>query len=256
MILPSMTYKEMYDHLAKDKQKVYIKADTLLPKAVKIFRKSIRFPAWQLYDYTIPSNKNQYVIFFYAENRHKVEKPDMDYFCIVYDKNKRFIVKWGASGYKHTPENPIVAVRQIHAYTSHFLQRYNDRFLKEEKLSADEIAARYLSRNKIAMPIQQNKEINRNHEQYGETGQYAFRVRDGFCFARTVVEGVESEDGDRYKDKIDAMLILYTTFMNESKMSDTQRVAINKEHYEKWLQYCRDFAKEAKDGVITLRLEP
>ena len=36
MILPTMTYKEMYDHLAADKQKVEIKKEYLLPKAVSI----------------------------------------------------------------------------------------------------------------------------------------------------------------------------------------------------------------------------
>lgn len=39
MILPTMTYKEMYDHLAADKQKVEIKKEYLLPKAVKAFKK-------------------------------------------------------------------------------------------------------------------------------------------------------------------------------------------------------------------------
>lgn len=39
MILPTMTYKEMYDHLAADKKKVDIKIDYLLPKAIKSFKK-------------------------------------------------------------------------------------------------------------------------------------------------------------------------------------------------------------------------
>ena len=65
-----------------------------------------------------------------------------------------------------------------------------------------------------------------------------------------------SEDGDRHKDKIDAMLVLYTTFMNESDMKDTQLAAIDKEHYITWLRCVKDFQKEAKDGTITLTLEP
>lgn len=256
MILPSMTYKEMYDHLAADKQKVDIKKAALLPKAVKAFRKELRFPAWLLYEYKIPATNNQYIIYFYAENRVCAEKPIVDSFCILFDQKKRFIIKWGASGYKHTLDAPIKAIRQIHAYTSHFLQRYNERILKDESLSPNEVACRYLSRNTIAMPLQQNDDINRNHEQYGEYGQYAFRVKDGICFARSVVERIMSEDGDRHKDKVDAMLILYTTFMKESKMSDSQRNAIFKEHLEKWTQFWHeDFPKQAKDGVITLKLE-
>ena len=39
MLLPSMTYKEMYDNLAADLEKVKIKEEYLLPRAVKEFRK-------------------------------------------------------------------------------------------------------------------------------------------------------------------------------------------------------------------------
>lgn len=255
MILPTMTYKEMYDHLAADKQKVDIKKDSLLPKAIKAFKKRMKFPAWELYEYTIPSTNNKYVIYFYAESRVRAEKPEVGSFTIVYNGKHRFIVKWGAGGYKHTADSGMMAVRQIHAYTSHFLQRYNERFLKDDSLTTNEVAARFLSRNTVAMPLEQNDGINRNHEKY-ENGKYAFRVRDGICFSYSAVDGEESEDGDRQKDKVDALYICYTTFMAESKMTDSQRNAILREHEEKWLQFCRDFQKEAKDGAITLTLEP
>lgn len=251
-----MTYKEMYDHLAADKQKVDIKKESLLPKAIKSFRKEMRFPAWLLYEYKIPATNNQYIIYFYAESRAQAEKPTVDSFCILFDQKKRLVIKWGAGGYKHTPDGPITAIRQIHAYTSHFLQRYNERILKDESLVPNEVACRYLSRNTVAMPILQNEDINRNHKKYGENGQQAIRVRDGICFTQSAIEGIMSEDGDRHKDKVDAMLILYTTFMNESKMTDSQRNAIFKEHLEKWTQFWHeDFPKQAKDGVITLKLE-
>lgn len=251
-----MTYKEIYDHLAADKQKVDIKKDSLLPKAIKKFKKRMKFPAWELYEYTIPATNNKYVIYFYAESRVQAEKPEIGSFTIIYNGRQRFVAQWKAGGYKHTPDSELMLVRQIHAYTPHFLQRYKERFLKDESLTSNEVAARYLSRNIFPMPLQQNDEINRNHEKYGINGQYAFRVRDGICFSYTVVDGVESEDGDRHKDKVNALYICYTTFMNESKMTDSQRNAILKEHEEKWLQFCRDFQKEAKDGAITLTLEP
>lgn len=256
MILPTMTYKEMYDHLAADKKKVDIKIDYLLPKAIKSFKKTMRFPAWELYDYTIPSTNNKYVIYFYAESRARIENPEIGSFTIVHNGKHRFIVKWGAGGYKHTPDGEMMAIRQIHAYTPHFLQRYNERFLKNESLTINEIAAIFLSRNKRFDPLQQNSEINRNYEKYGITGKYSFLVRDGICFSYLEVEGTESADGDRHKDKIDALYICYTTFMNESKMTDSQRKAIHKEHRKQWLQFAEDFQKEAKDGVITLKLEP
>lgn len=255
MILPSMTYKEMYDHFAADKHKVDIKKEQLTSKAIKSFKKKDKFPAWELYEYTIPSTNNKYIIYFYAETRFNIEKPGIGSFSIVYNGKNRFVVKWGASGYKHTPDSPLMGIRQIHAYTPHFLERYNERFLKNESLTPNEIACLYLSRNTIAMPLRQNEEINRNYQKY-DKNEYAFRVRDGICFSYSLVDGIISEDGDRHKDIVEAVYICYTTFMKESEMTESQRDAIYKEHLEKWAGFYEDFQKEAKDGVITLTLEP
>ena len=41
MLLPTMTYKEMYDNLSKDLKKVKIREDYFLPKAMKEFKKEI-----------------------------------------------------------------------------------------------------------------------------------------------------------------------------------------------------------------------
>jgi len=251
-----MTYKEMYDHLAADLEKVKIKEAYLLPKAVKEFRKERRFPAWRWYEYTIPSTNNKYIIFFYAESRAFIEKPAVDYFCIVFEGKKRFVVQWVASGYKHTEDSPLMLIRQIHAYSSHFFERYNERILKDKSLTANDVACRYLSRNKFGMPITMNAEINKRLEEYGDGAKYGFRVRDGFCFAISGIQGDINKDGDPQNDKVDAMGIVYTTFMNESDMKDTQLAAINKEHYATWLRCVADMHKEAKDGIVTLRLEP
>ena len=73
MILPTMTYKEMYDHLAADKQKVDIRKEYFLPKAIRVFKKKMKFPAWEIYEYTVPATNNKYVIYFYAESRLRAE---------------------------------------------------------------------------------------------------------------------------------------------------------------------------------------
>ena len=169
----------------------------------------------------------------------------------MFNDKQRFIIQWTAGGYKQTEDRPISFIRQIHAYTSHFLERYNERFLKNQSLKANDIACIYLSRNKLGgMPITMNEEINRHLEKYG------YRVRDGFCFSRTAVEGTISEDRDRNKDKVNAMLVLYTTFMNEADMSNTQVSAINEGHYNTWLRCIQNIQQEDKDGVITIQLEP
>ena len=256
MITSSMTYKEMYDHLAKDLKKVEYRKEYFLPKAIKEFRKEKTFPAWKWYEYKVPSSNNKYVIFFWANSLNEVEKPKSDFFVDLFFDRQRFVVKWGAGGYRHTPNSPMKLIRQIHVYTSHFLHRYNERFLKDDSLSTNDIICRYLSRNNIAMPIEINESINKHIEEYGEGAKQGFRVKDGVCFTRTAVEGKINNDENRVEDRVDAMAIVYTTFMSEYKMTDEQREAIEKEHWEKWTNSFMDFMKEANNGVLTLKLEP
>lgn len=52
----------------------------------------MKFPAWEIYDYTIPSTNNKYVIYFYAESRARADKPEIGSFTIAYNGNHRFII--------------------------------------------------------------------------------------------------------------------------------------------------------------------
>lgn len=230
MILSSMTWKEMYDALVRDEQKVQIRIDKIYPKAVKFFKKSRSFPAWYIDEYRIPATNNQYIFFFYAGDDTDIENPQYSSFCIVFDGNQRFVIRRMKMGYKHTPKCETVMLPQIHAYTSHFFQKYNKRFLHREDLTPNEIAGLFCVRNPFPMPIMLNEEINRNYKEHGFYNDRGMRVQDGFCFTPTAIQAEESEDGIHEHDKVDAMLILYKTFMNESDMSDSQRIAIDKEH--------------------------
>lgn len=64
MVIPTMTFFEMYEELAADRSKIEYKRQQLMPKAVKKFRKALRFPAWELFEYTNPSRRNSYILFF------------------------------------------------------------------------------------------------------------------------------------------------------------------------------------------------
>ena len=74
--------------------------------------------------------------------------------------------------------------------------------------------------------------------------------------AYQVAEGIMSEDGDRTKDKIEALLVVYTTFMNETNMATSQLSAINEGHYNTWEQFFRIFLEKENDGVVKLSIEP
>ena len=241
MILSSMTWKEMYDGLVADAQKVQIRIDKVYPKAIKFLKKSRTFPAWYIDEYKIPATSNQYIIFYYAGNANEMEKPHSSSFCIVFNNNQRLVIKGMQMGYKHTPNCDTVMLPQIHAYTSHFFQRYNERFLHKDNLSPNEIAGFFFVRNPLPTPIKLNENMNINYKEHGEHNNYGMRVPDGFCFTHTAIEGKECEEGIPVNDKVNAMLILYTTFMKESDMTDTQRAAIDREHFETWKRTLREF---------------
>lgn len=231
MILPSMTFKEMYDALNADARKVQIRIDKIMPKAIRQFKKSRTFPVMYVDQYRIPSTNNEYIIFFYAGNVSEAEQPRYSSFNIFYSDRQRFVIRGMKMGYQHTPKSELVMVPQIHVYTSHFFQRYNERFLHREELSPKEIAGLFFVRNKQMAQIKLNEAINKRFEEYGEYN-CGVRVDDGFCFTQTALEGKESNDGISEHDIVDAMVFIYATYVNESMMNDTQQIAIEKEHLE------------------------
>ena len=225
-----MSIKEIHDALEKDSVKLQYKIDCLMPKAVKFFRKEKVFPAWQVYNYKIPSTNNQYILFFYVSNRNEIDHPDVVSFCIVFHENKRYVVTGMKMGYQQTPESDIVLLPQVHALTSHFLQQYNKRFWHDSLPDSNIIAGVYLIRNLgLIIPVTITEEVNRNVKNYGDHGGQGLKVKDGFCFTQSGFEGHEDESVNEARNIIDAEVLVYTTFVDESTMSDSQIEAINKE---------------------------
>ena len=208
MIVEKMNLHEVYANLMADKQKLDWKRDTLLPKAVKEMQRKGELPAWVMYEYKVPSSNNQYIIYFYAERPYA---PIIgDYLCVLFDENKRYVVK-----------RVDTAIPELHVLTSHFLQRYNERFLRQPSLTANEVAVRYLTRNTNMRPMTIDERINKNIGEYGEYAGEGFLVADGFCFK---LSGEESVTG-----KQPIRIGLFTTFMSRSEMSESQRNAIFEE---------------------------
>ena len=125
--------------------------------------------------------------------------------------NKRYVVKWADS------EDPHIIV-----LTSHFLQRYNERYLKRPELSANEVAAIYFCRNGAMQPVEVDERINKRIKEYGEYAGMGYMVHDGFCFMLAAEEAVKGSN-------VNVKLSLFTTFMPLSEMSETQREAIYEE---------------------------
>ena len=208
MIVANMNLHEVYADLMGEMSKLDWKRDALLNKAVGVLRKSEEFPASVTYDYQMQSSKNQYIIYFYRE--HPFAPVLSGYLCVMFDGNKRYIIKWTDKG-----------IPEILILTSHFLQRYKERFLKQPDLSANEVAVRFLSRNRTLRIMPIDERINKRIEEYGEYAGEGFLAQDGFCFK---LSGEETVDG---KDPV--RISFFTTFMPLVEMSDTQREAIFEE---------------------------
>jgi hypothetical protein len=251
-----MSSKQKYDHLSKDLKKLRYRMDYYRPKAIKEIKKSNYFPAWKTYDYIVRESNNKYVIVYYVDSPRNIEKPRELFFLDYNDDNENdhFVVRWCASPYKQTPDSPMKLVRTLHVYDSHFLKRYNERVLKNESLMPNEVASIYFSRNDIIMPIEMNEEIYRNVTKYVEFGKFGYRVNEGMCLAKTVPEG--NEETDVSKQKLEAVCILYKTFLSETILKENQKYAIMKEYWDKWTKSYLNFLKENNGNDILLTLEP
>lgn len=227
MIVSSMLYSEMFDAIFADAEKVKYKMDALAPKAKRAFEKIFDFPAWQSYEYVIPATNNKHILFYYANTPFEYVSTT---FCSIFDSgtNQRLVLQGMKMGYKY-PDGRLVMLPQVHIYTSHFFQRYKERFLHNDQLSANETAGIFFARNPKPTPIDMNETINKNFKQYGDYNEKGVRVNDGFCFTRSAIE---CKNGVDPKEKVLAIGFIYTTFMNELDMTESQRVEINKEHAE------------------------
>ena len=131
MIVANMNLHEVYSDLMGEMSKLDWKRDALLRKAVNVLRRSEEFPVSVMYDYQIQTSKNQYIIYFYRE--HPLAPVLSGYLCVLFDDSKRYIIQWTNTG-----------IPEILILTSHFLQRYKERFLRQQELSANEVAVRFL----------------------------------------------------------------------------------------------------------------
>ena len=202
-----MNLHEVYADLMGEMGKLDWKRDALLKKAVNVLRRCEEFPASVMYDYQVQTSRNQYIIYFYRE--HPYAPVLAGYLCVLFDGNKRYVIKWTDKG-----------IPEILILTSHFLQRYKERFLKQD-LTANEVAVRFLSRNRLLKPMAVDERINKRIGEYGEFAGEGFLAQDGFCFKLSGEETIGGEDPVR--------ISFFTTFMPLSEMSDSQREAIFEE---------------------------
>ena len=210
--------------MAADLPKLKIRANTLMVRAVKVFRKVRRFPSWLCYEYTHQESRNKYLISFCATSAQNVDKPDIDYIGVTSDKTGRVIIKWETWLYRKDDAMDFVGIRAISYYCGHFFSRYRERVWPNIEISSNELICRYFTRNKRPTPIKLNEDIKHSYREYGEFAQYAMQVPDGICFTNQGCEGDESTVGNRNGNFI--LCVWYYTIINRCHLTERQACAI------------------------------
>lgn len=228
IIVPSMPYKEMYDILKDDFPKVRYWAEKQMDKVKKELYIAQTFPVFKIINYKSPLSGNRYYIFYYVVNASQRNTPYVGHFAEFFIDNKRFIINAQKGGYKPPTRDEIIDMPQVYVYSHHFFKRYNERFLKDDSLTTNEIACHFLFRNRLYEPVRIDEKINRNIDNYDENYDRGFKVRDGFCFT---VYDIDIED-----DKADpsAFLFIFTTYKNVDGLKEEQINAILEESHKSW----------------------
>ena len=229
MIVPTMTNLEIYNQLEADLPKLKIRANTLMPKVVKQFRKTNLFPSWQCHEYTHQESKNKYLISFHVASARQINNPEVDYIGVTSDNSGRIIIKWGTWLYRKEGSNSFIGTRAISYYCGHFFGRYRERIWPNEGISSNELICRYFTRNRSIMPIKLNEEIQRRYKEYGQFAQ-GMQVEDGICFINQGCEGDETTIGERSCNFISA--VWYYTIVSKSMLTNRQINAITLEGEE------------------------
>ena len=239
-----MSNLEICDALFADRPKLQIKANSLIPKMAKQFKKEQKFPAWKWAEYTHRQSHNRYLICFYAPTPAQADRPDINFLAFMEEDRQRIVIQWGCWLYRKHGSLDNIATRYIGYFSGHFFSRYRERIWKNIDISFNELLCRYFSRNIATIPLELNEDIQRNYKEYGELAKYAFQVPDGTCFIRHWNEGDETTVGQKDSDFIS--VVLYYTFVNGGMMTETQNKAILKEG----TRYIRDYYKSLFEDAL------
>ena len=188
MIVPTMSYPEIYRVLENAAPKIRYKTEQLRPKAVKYFKREVwNYPAWKTFEYTIPETNDTYVIFFYAADASAAEKPVAGSFCFLRHWNpwQVMLISEMAPELLALP----LGIKFLFTYTSHFFDRYRERHLKNPSLPIMDSICRFFSNNYLMFNLCEPDNrlwtaMKDEDTQERIDGRCALQLRDGLELAQ------------------------------------------------------------------------
>lgn len=234
-------YKDIYEFLESDKPKLDYQREKCLPQIRKEFMRDNIFPNYKYVSYS-PSSGNEYLIVYYAANLYQVDNPFVRYCALLWrddDRKYRYVITWLKGEYRHTPKQCFKITPIIYAITDHFFEQYQNRFLKDNNLTSDEVVCRFLMRNPVYTPIEINEKVNRNIKKKASNYDRGFSVNDGMCFTRYFMDVEDNDDDIDGNENIKALAFVFTTYYNPQDMPEEQKDAIEIEEDKSWELYCK-----------------
>ena len=185
MLLPTMTYEEIYRAIRNDFRDVldyYNK--TLKPKVCKSAQKSSKYP-WYKFDlYIHPKSHNKYFYFSIVKKHSLWKEPEQTVFCEYEGKGGKEIITVAIWKDRRTFQPALI----ISVFQAHFFKRYQERFIKKDELEIDKIPI-FLARNKGSLQISSEavsaKELLKDEPGYNNA---ALLNLDGLCLGKVSIE--------------------------------------------------------------------
>lgn len=144
MLLPNMTYLEVFDELNKDYDDIQQGLSKRGGEFMQLLRKTTRrYPIYQLYTYTTLERKNK-VYFEFHVLRHADKGKPMYNTYFIWDSPK------GKSAIMPNALDTNFTRRRfglIVIYTPHLFSRYRERFIKDDRLSNEEVITSFFNKN-------------------------------------------------------------------------------------------------------------
>lgn len=248
-----MSYREIYDALLADREKLQIKAKALIPKMIKQFKKDGKFPAWKWAEYTHQRSLNKFLIIYFVPSADQVDNPKVTWVAFMEEDRQRVVIEWGCWPYRRYGAMEVIMTRSISLFCPHFFKRYRERVLHNSNMPYNDLLCRYFSRNLSAIPLKLSEEIQRNYKQYGEYS-YSFEQADGISFVQHAMEGDELTIGTPEDNTLG--ITLYYTIVTNAMMTEIQKNAVNRGGKEYVYNHYKSLFEDAMKDAIYRRLSP